>query len=54
MAATIRPLNEDDLPAARKIVRLAFGSFLGAPDPATFWSDLDYGYNRPGVYLIGD
>jgi N-acetylglutamate synthase-like GNAT family acetyltransferase len=41
-ATTIRLLTKEDLPAARRIVSLAFGTFLGAPDPATFWSDLDY------------
>jgi GNAT superfamily N-acetyltransferase len=39
---TIRPLTKQDLPAARRIVSLAFGTFLGAPDPANFWTDLDY------------
>jgi GNAT superfamily N-acetyltransferase len=38
----IRALEEKDLPEARRIVRLAFGTFLGAPDPETFWADRDY------------
>ena len=42
----IRPLTEDDLPAARRILRTAFGTFLGAPDPENFWADLDYVYGR--------
>ncbi len=42
MNITIRPLMENDLPAARQIVCLAFGTFLGAPEPEKFWSDLDY------------
>jgi GNAT superfamily N-acetyltransferase len=29
-----------------RIVRLAFGTFLGAPDPETFWGDRDYVYGR--------
>lgn len=42
MNITIRPLMENDLPAARQIVCLAFGTFLGAPEPEKFWPDLDY------------
>ncbi len=46
----IRPvvgrLREKDLPEAARIVRLAFGTFLGAPDPETFWADRDYVYGR--------
>jgi GNAT superfamily N-acetyltransferase len=42
MVTTIRPLTKQDLSAARRIVSLAFGTFLGAPDPANFWTDLDY------------
>src|SRR5262245_62098393 len=38
----IRPLKESDIPEAKRIVRLAFGTFLGAPDPENFASDLDY------------
>ena len=38
----IAPLEEHELPEARRIVRTAFGTFLGAPDPETFWSDRDY------------
>src|SRR6266851_32204 len=46
MSAIIRPLTEADLPAARRIARTAFGTFLGAPDPENFWADLDYVYGR--------
>jgi len=42
----IRPLAERDLPAAEKICRVAFGTRFGAPDPETFWSDLDYVWGR--------
>jgi len=38
----VRPLHETDLPAAARICRLAFGTFLGAPEPETFWADRDY------------
>ena len=46
---TIRALTETDLPEAQRIVRVAFGTFLGAPDPERFWSDLDYVYGRFGA-----
>src|SRR6266481_2055348 len=46
MSAIIRRLAEGDLPAARRILRTAFGTFLGAPDPENFWADLDYVYGR--------
>ena len=42
----IAPLDERDLPEAARIVRVAFGTFLGAPDPETFWTDRDYVYGR--------
>jgi GNAT superfamily N-acetyltransferase len=41
-----RPLAEPDLPQAQRIVRVAFGTFLGAPDPENFWTDFDYVYGR--------
>jgi predicted N-acetyltransferase YhbS len=46
LSAVIRPLTQGDLPAARRILRTAFGTFLGAPDPENFWADLDYVYGR--------
>jgi predicted N-acetyltransferase YhbS len=42
----IRPLTDDDLPAARRIVSHAFGAFLGAPEPKKFWADLDFAGTR--------
>ncbi len=39
---TIRALREDDLAAADRIVRLAFGTFLGMPEPAQFMGDANY------------
>jgi GNAT superfamily N-acetyltransferase len=39
---TIRQLREDDVPAARRIFSLAFGTFLSVPEPSNFWSDIDY------------
>jgi predicted N-acetyltransferase YhbS len=47
--AVIRALTQADLPAAQRIVRVAFGTFLGAPNPEQFWSDLDYVYSRFGA-----
>ena len=49
MNAVIRPLTERDLPTAQGILRLAFGTFLGAPDPSTFWADRDYVCGRFGA-----
>ena len=42
----VSKLHEKDLPEAARIVRLAFGTFFGVPDPDTFWADRDYVYGR--------
>jgi|SRR5579872_4514767 len=42
----IRPLTEDDVDEADRIVRLAFGTFLGLPDPSTFMGDAQYARTR--------
>jgi hypothetical protein len=34
----IRPLTEADLVGADRVFRVAFGTFLGAPDPRQFSS----------------
>jgi predicted N-acetyltransferase YhbS len=47
--AVIRALAERDLPQAQRIVRRAFATFLGAPDPENFWTDFDYVYGRFGA-----
>jgi GNAT superfamily N-acetyltransferase len=39
---TIRLLREKDLPVADRIMRLAFGTFLGMPEPLKFMGDADY------------
>jgi predicted N-acetyltransferase YhbS len=39
---SIRPIEERDLDAADRIMRLAFGTFLGAPDPVKVFGDCDY------------
>ncbi len=39
---SIRPMCEADVAEARRIFRVAFGTFLGAPDPESFWPDRDF------------
>jgi len=46
ISPAVSRLQEKDLPEAARIVRLAFGTFLGAPDPETFWADRDYVHGR--------
>jgi GNAT superfamily N-acetyltransferase len=41
-AVVVRGLREDELDAADRIFRLAFGTFLGLPDPLRFAGDADY------------
>lgn len=40
------PLREDELPAADHIMRLAFGTFLGLPEPTEFMGDAGYVHTR--------
>jgi hypothetical protein len=42
----VAPLREEDLPEAARIIRVAFGTFLGASDPENFWTDRDYAFGR--------
>ena len=42
MDVSIRPLTENDLEEANHVYRLAFGTFLGLPDPMTFFADADF------------
>jgi GNAT superfamily N-acetyltransferase len=46
LQVTVRPLREDELDAADHIVRLAFGTFLGLPDPLSFMGDGDHTRTR--------
>ncbi|MET8168563.1 GNAT family N-acetyltransferase [Streptomyces sp. NPDC005329] len=39
---SVRPLGEADLDRADEIFRVAFGTFLGAPEPKTFFGTADY------------
>ncbi|HEY1452334.1 MAG TPA: GNAT family N-acetyltransferase [Roseiarcus sp.] len=47
--ADVRPLAQRDLSQAQKIIRNAFGTFLGAPDLENFWTDFDYAHGRHGA-----
>jgi GNAT superfamily N-acetyltransferase len=52
----VAPLCERDLPEAERILRVAFGTFLGVPQPETLWNDRDYVYGRwhaPHVAALG-
>ncbi|MEO6026502.1 MAG: GNAT family N-acetyltransferase [Candidatus Binatia bacterium] len=42
MTTLVRPMRADDLTEADRIFRLAFGTFLGLPDPMQFAGDTDY------------
>ncbi len=55
----IRPMGEDDLREADRIMRLAFGTFLRLPDPMKFMGDADYVRTRfradpPGAIVAED
>jgi predicted N-acetyltransferase YhbS len=39
MDITVRELREDDLDAADRVMRVAFGTYIGVPEPATFMGD---------------
>jgi len=43
---TVRPLQETELSTADAIMRLAFGTFIGLPEPITFMGDAAYIRNR--------
>jgi hypothetical protein len=43
---TIRLLEADDLVAADRVMRLAFGTYRGMPDPASFMGDAAYIHPR--------
>ena len=38
----VRPLLADDLDDADRVLRLAFGTFRGLPDPSSAFGDRDY------------
>jgi GNAT superfamily N-acetyltransferase len=41
-AVRVRPLVEEDLDSADRIMRVAFGTFRGLPDPSTAYGDAEY------------
>jgi len=43
---SVRQLRESELSEADRILRLAFGTFLGLPDPLQFAGDVDYIHTR--------
>lgn len=45
-AIDVRPLKEGDLAVADRIMRLAFGTFLGLPNPGSFMGDGGYVRSR--------
>jgi predicted N-acetyltransferase YhbS len=46
MEPVIRSLRESDLQEADRVFRLSFGTFLGLPDPMSFFGDSDYVITR--------
>ena len=46
MNILVRPLVESDLDEADRIMRVAFGTFLGLKDPTAMWDDADYTHSR--------
>src|ERR1700760_3747879 len=46
MPILTRPMRESDLAEADSIFRLAFGTFIGLPDPTTFAEGRDYIHQR--------
>jgi len=54
----VRQMNENDLEQADKIMKLAFGTFLGLPEPISFIGDADYVHTRyhadPSAALVAE
>ena len=54
----VRPLGKEDLDEADRIFRVAFGTFLGMPEPERFHADADYVRTRwkayPGAGLAAE
>lgn len=48
----IRGLRDDDVPTADHVMRVAFGTFLGLPEPEQFLGDASY--VRPRARLLAD
>src|ERR1700676_5667625 len=58
MSVSVRPMREPDLAEARRLFRGAFGTFVVAPDPESFWADREYVFTRwradPGGALVAE
>jgi len=58
IVTTVRPMLEGDLAGARRIFSLAFGTFIGVPEPEKFCADQDYISTRwranPGAALVAE
>jgi GNAT superfamily N-acetyltransferase len=62
MEPVVSPLTETYLKEADRICRLSFGTFLGLPDPMSFFGDADYVFTRfrtnpslsLGAYMDGE
>src|ERR1051325_12129889 len=50
---SVQPLRESSLDEAKRIFHLAFGTFLGLPDPMQFCPDRDYVCGRYCAYQEG-
>jgi predicted N-acetyltransferase YhbS len=44
--AHVRPMRADDLEAADRVLRMAFGTIRGLPDPSAAFGDADYVHTR--------
>jgi GNAT superfamily N-acetyltransferase len=55
---SVRPMEVADLSVAEHIFRMAFGTFLGLPDPAAFAGDMSYVKTRwtanPGASFVAE
>jgi hypothetical protein len=54
----VRPMLEGDLVGVRRILRVAFGTFIGVPNPEDFWADREYVFTRwrtdPAAALVAE
>lgn len=57
-SVVIRPMGEPDVDAADRVMRLAFGTFFGAPEPARFRGDAEMVRTRwaadPSLALVAE
>lgn len=58
LTVSVRQMRKDDVAVASSIMQSAFATFLGAPDPNTFWDDRDYVGTRwatdPNAALVAE